>query len=156
MRAAWPHSLRNTFQNRRKSRVGHAFENHIQQILEDNNVLFKRGAKTEGKQTPDFLFPSEDAYRNLAFEDSKLRMLGAKTTCKDRWRQVLAEANRIEKKHLVTLQSSISEDQTTEMAAKNLQLVVPKPIHPTYTESQQNWLFSLNEFVEEVKVIQSS
>lgn len=142
-------------QNRRKSRVGHAFENHIQQILEDNDITFKRGGKTEGKQTPDFLFPGEDEYKNLSFEGSKLRMLGAKTTCKDRWRQVLAEANRIERKHLITLQSSISEDQTTEMATKKLQLVVPKPIHPTYTESQQEWLCTLGQFVEEVKGIQS-
>jgi hypothetical protein len=30
-------------------------------------------------------------------------MLGVKTTCSDRWRQVLAEADRIQLKHLLTL-----------------------------------------------------
>lgn len=141
-------------QNRRKSRVGHAFENHIEKILEDNEIIFQRGGRTEGKQTPDFLFPGEKTYQNMAFEESNLRMLGAKTTCKDRWRQVLAEANRIKRKHLITLQAAISEDQTTEMKDKNVQLIVPKPLHPTFTRTQQEWLFTFSKFVQEVKKVQ--
>ncbi|PJD93375.1 MAG: restriction endonuclease [Legionella sp.] len=141
-------------QNRRKSRVGHAFEHHIEKILLDNNIVFQRGAKTEGKQTPDFLFPSEASYHNMSYDESKLRMLGAKTTCKDRWRQVLAEANKIKRKHLITLQPSISEDQTTEMKDKNLQLIVPQSLHPTFTKSQQEWLFTFSDFVQEIKKIQ--
>lgn len=35
-------------------------------------------------------------------------MLGAKTTIKERWRQVLEEANRIERKHLITLEPAVS------------------------------------------------
>jgi hypothetical protein len=42
-------------------------------------------------------------------------MLAAKTTVKDRWRQVLNEANRIETKHLLTLQEGVPEGQFTEM-----------------------------------------
>jgi len=143
-------------QNRRKSRVGHAFENHIEKILNDNKIKFQRGARTEGKQAPDFLFPNENAYHNLEFDESNLRMLGAKTTCKDRWRQVLAEANRLEKKHLITIQAAISEDQTTEMKDKNLQLIVPEPIHPTFTEAQRTWLYTFSDFVQEIQDIQKS
>jgi hypothetical protein len=33
-------------------------------------------------------------------------MLGAKTTCKDRWRQVLTEAIKIPHKHLFTLETA--------------------------------------------------
>lgn len=141
-------------QNRRKSRVGFAFENHIEKILMDNQIAFQRGGRTEGKQTPDFLFPGEQSYQSMAFEESNLRMLGAKTTCKDRWRQVLAEANRIKRKHLITLQAAISEDQTTEMQDKNLQLIVPSPLHPTFTKKQQDWLFTFSDFVHEVRKIQ--
>lgn len=141
-------------QNRRKSRVGHAFEHHIEKILFDNNIVFQRGARTEGKQTPDFLFPNEASYHNMSCDESKLRMLGAKTTCKDRWRQVLAEANKIKRKHLITLQPSISEDQTTEMKDKNLQLIVPQSLHPTFTKNQQEWLFTFSDFVQEIKNIQ--
>ena len=141
-------------QNRRKSRVGHAFEHHIEKILIDNNIVFQRGAKTEGKQAPDFLFPDAASYHNMGFDESKLRMLGAKTTCKDRWRQVLAEANKIKRKHLITLQPAISEDQTTEMKNRNLQLIVPKSLHPTFTKNQQEWLITFSDFVQEIKKIQ--
>ena len=78
-------------------------------------------------------------------------MLGAKSTCKDRWRQVLSEADRIEKKHLLTLESAISENQTNEMIDKQLQLVVPLPIHNTYSAVQRMWLYTVKMFLEEVK-----
>lgn len=138
-------------QNRRKSRGGHAFENHIEEILTLNGVSFDRGAKTEGKRTPDFLFPGQVAYHDESFDESKLRMLGAKTTCKDRWRQVLAEAKRIERKHLITLQPAISEDQTSEMQNEYLQLVVPAPIQQTYSDNQREYLYSFKDFINEVR-----
>ena len=78
-------------------------------------------------------------------------MLGSKTTAKDRWRQVLEEADRIEKKHLITLEGAISENQTNEMISRKLQLVVPKGIQSTYTEKQQSWLFSIEDFLKLVK-----
>ena len=78
-------------------------------------------------------------------------MLGAKTTAKDRWRQVLEEADRIERKHLITLEGAISENQTNEMISRKLQLVVPKDIHASYTENQQKWLYSIEDFLKEVK-----
>ena len=77
-------------------------------------------------------------------------MLGAKTTAKDRWRQVLEEAERIERKHLITLEGAISENQTNEMISRQLQLVVPASLHPTFTEHQQGWLFSVSDFLAEV------
>jgi hypothetical protein len=82
-------------------------------------------------------------------------MLGAKTTCKDRWRQVLSEAARIDDKHLLTLEAAISEPQTTEMRAQKLQLVVPKALHETFSAQQQAWLISLSDFIRVVQVRQS-
>lgn len=78
-------------------------------------------------------------------------MLGSKSTLKDRWRQVLAEADRIEQKHLLTLEPAISEPQTSEMRAKNLQLVVPKSLHATFRPAQQGWLMSLDAFIDFVE-----
>lgn len=77
-------------------------------------------------------------------------MLGAKSTCKDRWRQVLSEADKISNKHLLTHEAAISENQTNEMQNKNLQLVVPNAIRSSYTLKQQNWLMSVSDFVNEV------
>ena len=65
--------------------------------------------------------------------DARLTMLGAKSTCKDRWRQVLAEAEKISRKHLLTLEPGISEPQTHQMEASSLQLVVPQPVQGSYT-----------------------
>ena len=78
-------------------------------------------------------------------------MLGAKSTCKDRWRQVLAEAAKIPSKHLLTLEPGITESQTNQMAAVNLQLVVPASIQNTYSSRQKMWLWSMRQFINEVR-----
>src|SRR3546814_16345179 len=75
-------------------------------------------------------------------------MLAVKSTCKDRWRQVLAEADKIDDKHILTLEPRISANQTSEMQAKRLQLVVPRPPHETYNADQQAWLFAIRAFTE--------
>lgn len=97
------------------------------------------------------MFPGQDAYYNQNFPDSQLRMLRAKTSCKERWRQVLAEAKRIERKHLITLEPAISEDQTNQTQEMNLQLVVPKVIQSTYTTYQKEYLISFAEFISEIR-----
>ena len=134
-------------QNRRKSRVGHAFENHLEAIFIANSLSFDRGALTERKSRPDFLFPGGNYYRQEQATSPPLRMLAAKTTCKDRWRQVLAEAEKIREKHLITLETAISENQTDEMREHGLQLVVPGSVIDTYTPSQRSWIQSLGNFI---------
>lgn len=142
-------------QNRRKSRVGHAFEGYLTEVFKTHGLFFEQGGRkgftTENNSKPDFVFPSFSAYRDEKFPDKKLYMLGAKTTCKDRWRQVLSEANRISVKHLITLEPAISQKQTCEMQFHALQLVVPKAIHSTYSSSQVNWLMELGEFIGLIK-----
>lgn len=137
--------------NRRKSRAGWAFGNHIEALLLAHSITFKREGMTEKRNGPDFLFPGEAAYRDLSWPSEKLTMLGAKTSCKDRWRQVLAEANRIDEKHLITLEPGISGTQTDEMKAQKLRLVVPSGLHQTYREEQKTWLFNVSNFLELVK-----
>ena len=78
-------------------------------------------------------------------------MLGVKTTCKDRWRQVLAEARRIGNKHLLTLETAISGHQTDEMREHRLQLVIPRSLHATYTPTQQQYLLDVASFTEIVR-----
>ncbi|MGX7742334.1 type II restriction endonuclease [Rhodopseudomonas parapalustris] len=138
-------------QQRRKSRVGHALENHLEALFSAHDLRYARGAETENHNKPDFLFPGQDEYRDPAFPAARLTMLGAKSTCKDRWRQVLSEAQRITEKHLLTLEPGISENQTSEMRAKSLQLVLPACLHQTYRESQRSWLFSVSDFLRVVK-----
>lgn len=147
-------------QNRRKSRVGHAFESHLATLFALHKLRFEQGRGklhvTEHHAKPDFLFPDFCSYHNQSFPTEKLRLLGAKTTCKDRWRQVLSEGQRIQNKHLITLEPAISEIQTQEMQAHQLQLIVPQPIHQTYTANQQYWLMNINDFITEVRALQNS
>lgn len=138
-------------QNRRKSRAGLSLENHTCALLDANGISYSHTPVTENRAKPDFLFPNVQCYKDTLFPADNLTMLGAKSTCKDRWRQVLAEADRIDRKHLLTLEAAISTYQTDEMQDKQLQLVVPASIHGTYTESQQRWLYSVNDFLREVR-----
>lgn len=140
-----------TVQNRRKSRSGHALENHLQVIFDSNDVRYERGVATEGKAKPDFLFPGSKEYKDPAYDTALLTMLGVKTTCKDRWRQVLAEAKRIEQKHLLTLEAAISSHQTDEMRGHNLQLVVPRGLLESFTPAQQLDLLTVADFTAMVK-----
>ncbi len=142
-------------QNRRKSRAGYALEHHLEQLFVDNKVNYSRGAITENKSKPDFIFPDIKLYHNEQFSATLLTMLGVKTSLKDRWRQVLSEAARIDNKHLLTLEPGISNDQTEEMKSDSLQLVLPKPIHLTFPDPQKDWLLSVNDFLDHVKGKQS-
>lgn len=135
-------------QNRRKSRTGYALEHHLEEIFRAFDIKYARHAKTENNSKPDFLFPGHKEYCEQSFPTLQLSMLGVKSTCKDRWRQVLAEAARIKSKHLLTLEPGISENQTTEMKAHQLQLVLPKTLHTTYRPTQQVWLWNVQDFLE--------
>lgn len=136
---------------RRKSRAGRSLENHLTWIFKQNGLRFERNAKTEREKQPDFLFPGSIAYHDMAFSPAGLTLLGAKSTCKDRWRQVLSEGDRVREKHLLTLEPAISVNQTSEMRNAHLQLVLPKSIHATYKPVQQSWLLSVADFVRLVR-----
>lgn len=142
-------------QNRRKSRAGSALENHLEVMFQAHGIQFDRGAETENRNKPDFLFPGQAEYHNPAFPAARLTMLGSKSTLKDRWRQVLSEAERIDEKHLLTLEPGVSENQTDEMRAKRLQLVLPSRLHATYKPAQQEWLMDVAAFIAAVKTRQN-
>ena len=147
-------------QNRRKSRVGHAFEGHLAALFSANSLQFERprgkGKVTENNAKPDFLFPSFTAYHDSTFPSDRLIVLGAKTTCKDRWRQVLAEADRVERKYLITLEPAISVAQTNEMTASHLQLIVPESIQQTYLADQQSRIQTVKSFIHHAQHLVNS
>ncbi len=86
--------------NRRKSRAGRSLENHFDYLLRRSEIPHViRPNDVDGK--PDIIIPSvEAATSDSHYPTSKLFMVGVKTTCKDRWRQVLNEAKRIKDKHI--------------------------------------------------------
>ncbi len=139
--------------NRRKSRSGASLELHAKHIFDEEDLSYAHDERSEGRKRPDFIFPSTDAYRDSTFPADRLRMLAVKTTCKDRWRQILNEANRIPAKHLLTLQQGVSKNQFEEMRASDVQLVVPKKLHTFYPKQIRSELLSLTDFIESTKAI---
>ena len=141
----------NTVLNRRKSRAGKSLEHHLAAIFDGNNLIYQSQPKTEGNKRPDFLFPGEAAYRDMNYPPGKLVFLGAKTTCKTRWREVVGEAGRIERKHLFTLQQGMSAQQLDEMEAERVTLVVPAPYIAAYPQRNRKSIWSLRRFIAYVK-----
>jgi hypothetical protein len=135
-------------QNRRKSRMGFALQNHLGELFTRHGLRFTPQARTEANNKPDFIFPGEREYHDASFSAALLVMLGVKSTSKDRWRQVLTEADRIPRKHLCTLEAGISTKQTDEMQRQRLTLVVPASLHVTYTSAQRAKLMSVTSFIE--------
>ena len=80
-------------------------------------------------------------------------MLAVKTTCKDRWRQIISEADRINDIHLFTLQEGVSVNQYQEMRNAGVKLVVPSPLHRKYPEEIRGELISLADFIHETKAL---
>lgn len=146
--------IANTILNRRKSRAGKSLEHHLAEIFNQFKVSFESQAITEDNKKPDFLFPSKEAYLNPKFDDQKLCVLASKTTCKDRWRQVLNEADRIKTKHLFTLQQGISSNQLEEMFKYNVQLIVPRRYLTSFPNAYRDRILTLDTFVRHIQMTQ--
>lgn len=145
----------NQILNRRKSRAGKSLEHHLSTIFTNAALRFDEQKVTEDNKKPDFIFPGIAEYHNFLFPAEDLVFLGAKTTCKDRWRQVLTEADRIETKYLFTLQQGVSTTQLQEMKHSNLILVVPASNKSCFDPAYKDDLFSLAEFINMVRLKQS-
>lgn len=148
--------IANKVLNRRKSRAGKSLEHHLSDIFTANEIIFEEQAITENNNKPDFLFPNSECYHSIIFPTEDLTMLGVKTSCKDRWRQVLNEADRIKDKHLFTLQPGISKNQLKEMKDARLTLVVPRKNIGTFPQEYQAELCDLSSFIEMVRKRQES
>jgi hypothetical protein len=137
--------------NRRKARSGRSLELQVKQIFDEEGVAYSWTPQTENRKTPDFIFPSIDSYNDSSWSADRLRMLAAKTTCKDRWRQVINEADRIPRKHLLTLQEGVSPAQHQEMQAAGVRLVVPASNVKAFPDEVRPDLMTLEHFVAEVR-----
>lgn len=136
--------------NRRKSRAGRSLENHVDYILINANIPHEMQPRIDGK--PDIVIPSTKDYLSPSYPKDKLFIVGVKTTCKDRWRQVLNEGKRIKKKHILTLQPSISNNQLKEMHKANVTLIVPEKLKKDYPKNHPLEILNMEDFVQKVGV----
>ncbi|MDD7724635.1 MAG: type II restriction endonuclease [Bacteroidales bacterium] len=141
----------NAILNRRKSRAGKSLEHHLASVFSAHKLTYEAQAVTEYNKRPDFLFPNSECYHNFEFPAEDLTVLGVKTTCKDRWRQVLSEANRVEDKFLFTLQQGVSKNQLKEMSNARLTLVVPNVYKTYFPDEFRSSILDLESFIGIVK-----
>lgn len=137
--------------NRRKSRAGHSLQNHVVHLLREAGIPFDSQPAIDG--SPDLVIPSAAAYRDAGYPESRLILVGIKTTCKDRWRQVLNEGRRVRTKHLLTLQNGVSVPQIEQMEQAGVKLIVPKPLHARYPHAKRQSLLSIGQFIDHVRTL---
>lgn len=149
-------ALANTVLNRRKSRAGRSLEHHLASLFRANHLEFEEQVVTEERKKPDFVFPSGAAYHDPFFPPDRLVVLGAKTTCKDRWRQVITEADRVrnQTKFLVTMQQGNSPHQLEEMGKAKVRLVVPNEYIRFYPEEFRAEIWPLKRFIGYVRELE--
>ena len=145
--------LANSILNRRKSRAGKSLEWHLSAIFDGNCLPYESQVITEANKKPDFIFPSGEAYHDPNYNADKLIVLASKTTCKDRWRQILNEADRVrdKDKYLFTLQQGISLQQLTEMQMEKVILIVPEPYRNSFPAEFRNKILNLKQFISLVR-----
>ena len=146
-----------TVLQRRRVRAGRSLELHTKEIFIEEDLEeglhFSYQPESELGKNPDFLFPSEEAYKTPSYPDSKLRMLAVKTTCRDRWRQILNEADRVSVKHLLTLQRGVSEKQFREMTQAGVCLVIPASLIDHFPKSVRPDLKTLEDFIGHLRLL---
>lgn len=135
--------------NRRKSRAGRALENHVGYLLQDAHIPFDARPTVDGQ--PDVLIPGKAQYEDPQWPEDRLYVVGVKTTCKDRWRQVLNEARRVHHKHILTVQQGISAKQLSEMRDSGVSLVVPQKLHSMYPSVDRMEILTVRQFVDTVR-----
>jgi hypothetical protein len=136
----------------RKSRAGRSLENHIEHLFIASGLKFEMRRILDGTR-PDVIIPSKAAYDDPRFPREKLIAIGIKTTCKDRWRQVLREAPQVHIKHILTTQRGISIRQLNEMHESNVVLVVPKVLHKDYPKKHAISILTLEQFIRKARGI---
>ena len=139
----------NSILQRRKSRAGRSFENHFEYILKYAEISHEMRSKIDGS-SPDVIIPSRAAYYDARYPIDKLFMVALKRTCKERWKQIAKEAQRIPEKHLLTLQQGLSSKQMDEMSKRNVTLIVPENLRKLYPEEYRTSILSVEQFLNKV------
>lgn len=135
--------------NRRKSRAGRSLENHVDYVLSEAKIPHTMRPRVDGR--PDVVIPGEKEYLQSDYPVNRLVVVGVKTTCKDRWRQVVREGRRVPTKHIITMQQGISSAQLEEMREAKVELVVPRPFHGKYPPETRRQLLTLESFIEKIR-----
>jgi hypothetical protein len=111
---------------RRKSRAGLSFEQHIGRLLTDGRIAFEEQVVTGGRR-PDFVLPSLAVLTDLARDADGAIILSAKTTLRERWKQVAMENHHCAF-FLATVDDRVPSLAIDDMRNQQICLVVPESL----------------------------
>uniref|UniRef100_UPI002596C9F2 type II restriction endonuclease n=1 Tax=uncultured Thalassospira sp. TaxID=404382 RepID=UPI002596C9F2 len=109
----------------RKSRAGYSYEHHIEAMLNAALIPFEKQVILENKKRPDFILPSLSYATRLQPVNQQGLILSAKTTLRERWKQVEREKGDRDL-YLTTVDENIPASTIEDMARIDVQLVVPE------------------------------
>lgn len=112
----------------RKSRAGYSYEHHIEAMLKGGAIPFEKQVIIEAKKRPDFILPSLK-FMNSAKETAATGLiLSAKTTLRERWKQVEREMGGHRRLFLTTVDENIAGNAIEDMASFGVHLVIPESL----------------------------
>jgi len=111
----------------RKSRAGYSFEHHIESMMIDGGIPFEKQVVIEAKKRPDFILPSRALYDDSGRTNKEALVLSAKTTLRERWKQVSQEIKNCDL-YLATVDENIAANAIEDMASHGITLVVPESL----------------------------
>jgi EcoRII C terminal len=120
-----------SIQQSRRSRRGQSLQNHFATILVAEGIPFTAQCTTEGGETPDFVVPGCRQYHDPEYPDDGLRMVACKSTAKERWRQVLHEAERVPDKYLLTVDPGLTGSTIEAMLHAGVVPFLPQAVIDT-------------------------
>jgi hypothetical protein len=134
----------------RKSRAGYSFEHHIEAMLIDGGVPFEKQVVIEAKRRPDFILPGRALYAETGRTNKEALVLSAKTTLRERWKQVGQEMKDCDL-FLATVDENIAANAIEDMASQGIVLVVPEGLKDSNTTEykKQASVISFESFFKE-------
>lgn len=138
----------------RKSRAGRSFEQHISQILKDGRIKYQEQAVTGGRR-PDFVLPSLADLESKTREFEDALIISAKTTLRERWKQVTHEKLNCAV-FLATVDDRVTSDAIEDMNAKGIRLIVPESLKSSKETcySGRTNVITFREFFDDMKTEQ--
>lgn len=133
----------------RKTRAGRSFEHHIAAALTAGRIRFVEQAVTGGRR-PDFVMPDLEQLHNHNRAREGALVLAAKTTLRERWKQVSSERLNCDV-FLATVDDRVAAPSIREMADADIRLVVPESLKTSkesWYHDQENVL-SFREFFDD-------
>lgn len=116
----------------RKSRAGYSFEFQIEQMLIDGSIAYDKQVVIEAKKRSDFILPSFAFFKSAIREKGDVIVLSAKTTLRERWKQVQREIGNSDL-FLATVDENIASNAIDDMSSIGITLVVPESLKASDT-----------------------